>query len=58
MEGKYIPTHPSNTKKEVIRAASGGATEDDAAVALPMAMAATVSMAVVDLSVATPDLAS
>jgi hypothetical protein len=56
MDGKYIPTHPSNAKNAATKAASGMATAEvdvDTHAAMPIATVATVSMALVDVSVGT-----
>ena len=52
IEGKYIPTHASNAKKDAMRA--GRLIEEETAtVALDIAMVATDSIAAVELSVGT-----
>jgi len=54
VEGKYMPTHPSKTRKEMVKEASDGIAVDTAVVALPTARAATVNMRAVDSSVGIP----
>lgn len=53
IEGKYIPTHASNTKNPATNAARGMADDDAARVEIPIAIVATLSMAEVDFSVET-----
>ena len=56
MEGKYIPTHPSNAKNAATRAARGMATtvlDVDTHAAIPIATVATLNIALVDVSVGT-----
>ena len=56
IEGKYIPTHPSNAKNAVTNAARGIPTTEpvvDIHAAIPMEIVATVNIALVNFSVGT-----
>mmetsp|Transcript_16498 Transcript_16498/g.23952 ORF Transcript_16498/g.23952 Transcript_16498/m.23952 type:complete len:112 (+) Transcript_16498:305-640(+) len=58
MDGKYIPTHASNAKKEEIKAHNGIDADDAATAAPPIATVARVNIADVNVSAGTPNFAN